>query len=207
MAEAACPLTNGASTLTISGIYRDSLDPSPQRQCRRNLSAGDARRSLILQWACRCGADRTRRVGRPHHFSLVSRRTEMDVRSRRGRHEVRPCRHAVRHGCWPCGRLPAPRTVHFQSVRRGMYRQRNTRLPAARIQGRCAFVPEPLQPKLLRAEIGLIWFRVRVAGDPQHASGFLNQRQHDREGACRRGPISRRWKTSGTARRVRPPGL
>lgn len=38
----------------------------------------------------------------------------------------------------------------------------------------CAFVPEPLQPKLLlRAEIGLIWF-AHVAGDPQHASGFTS---------------------------------
>jgi acetylornithine deacetylase len=37
----------------------------------------------------------------------------------------------------------------------------------------CAFVPEPLEPKLMRAEVGLIWFRVHVAGDPQHASaGF-----------------------------------
>ncbi|MDF2234758.1 ArgE/DapE family deacylase [Albimonas sp. CAU 1670] len=34
----------------------------------------------------------------------------------------------------------------------------------------CAFVPEPLGPVLMRAEVGLIWFRVHVDGDPQHAS-------------------------------------
>lgn len=39
----------------------------------------------------------------------------------------------------------------------------------------CAFVPEPLGPKLMRAEVGLIWFRVIVDGDPQHASGGFNQ--------------------------------
>lgn len=38
----------------------------------------------------------------------------------------------------------------------------------------CAFVPEPLEPKLMRAEVGLIWFQVHVEGDPQHASGFVS---------------------------------
>jgi len=39
----------------------------------------------------------------------------------------------------------------------------------------CAFVPEPLGPQLMRAEIGLIWFRVHVDGDPQHASAGFNK--------------------------------
>jgi acetylornithine deacetylase len=34
-----------------------------------------------------------------------------------------------------------------------------------------AFIPEPLEPKLLRAQVGPIWFEVQVDGDPQHASG------------------------------------
>jgi acetylornithine deacetylase len=36
----------------------------------------------------------------------------------------------------------------------------------------CAIVPEPFEPKLMRAQLGPIWFRVTVEGDPQHASGF-----------------------------------
>lgn len=35
-----------------------------------------------------------------------------------------------------------------------------------------AFIPEPLHPQLMRAQVGVIWFQLRVAGDPQHASGF-----------------------------------
>ena len=38
----------------------------------------------------------------------------------------------------------------------------------------CALIPEPLEPKLLRAQVGLIWFQVHVSGDPQHASGYLD---------------------------------
>lgn len=33
-----------------------------------------------------------------------------------------------------------------------------------------AFIPEPLEPKLLRTQVGPIWFEVQVDGDPQHAS-------------------------------------
>jgi len=33
-----------------------------------------------------------------------------------------------------------------------------------------AFIPEPLQPKLMRAQVGPVWFKVTVGGDPQHAS-------------------------------------
>jgi acetylornithine deacetylase len=36
----------------------------------------------------------------------------------------------------------------------------------------CAIVPEPFEPKLMRAQIGPIWFKLTVMGDPQHASGF-----------------------------------
>ena len=34
-----------------------------------------------------------------------------------------------------------------------------------------AFIPEPLAPKLLRGQVGPIWFRVEVPGAPNHASG------------------------------------
>lgn len=37
-----------------------------------------------------------------------------------------------------------------------------------------AFIPEPLEPKLLRASVGPIWFQVQVEGDPQHASGAFS---------------------------------
>lgn len=37
-----------------------------------------------------------------------------------------------------------------------------------------AFIPEPLLPKLMRAQVGPMWFKVRVLGDPQHASGAFS---------------------------------
>ena len=36
----------------------------------------------------------------------------------------------------------------------------------------CAFIPEPFEPRLMRAEIGPVWFRYTIAGSPEHASGF-----------------------------------
>ncbi len=36
----------------------------------------------------------------------------------------------------------------------------------------CAFSPDPFTPRLMRAQVGPIWFTITVAGDPQHASGF-----------------------------------
>jgi acetylornithine deacetylase len=38
-----------------------------------------------------------------------------------------------------------------------------------------AFIPEPMEPKLMRAQVGPIWFQVQVSGDPQHASGGFNE--------------------------------
>jgi acetylornithine deacetylase len=38
-----------------------------------------------------------------------------------------------------------------------------------------AFIPEPLEPKLMRAQVGPLWFQVQVSGDPQHASGGFNE--------------------------------
>ncbi len=65
--------------------------------------------------------------------------------------------------------------IHFQSVVEEECTGNGTLACLQRgYKADCAFVPEPLQPKLLRAEIGLIWFRVHVAGDPQHASGFTS---------------------------------
>ena len=65
--------------------------------------------------------------------------------------------------------------IHFQSVVEEECTGNGTLACLQRgYKADCAFVPEPLQPKLLRAEIGLIWFRVHVPGDPQHASGFTS---------------------------------
>jgi acetylornithine deacetylase len=35
-------------------------------------------------------------------------------------------------------------------------------------------IPEPLEPKIMRAQVGPIWFNVEVEGDPQHASGAFD---------------------------------
>lgn len=35
-------------------------------------------------------------------------------------------------------------------------------------------IPEPLEPKILRAQAGPIWFKVEVDGNPQHASGAFS---------------------------------
>ncbi len=37
-----------------------------------------------------------------------------------------------------------------------------------------ALIPEPLEPKILRAQVGPIWFKVEVNGNPQHASGAFS---------------------------------
>ncbi|WP_059410429.1 ArgE/DapE family deacylase [Cupriavidus basilensis] len=37
-----------------------------------------------------------------------------------------------------------------------------------------AFIPEPLLPKLMRAQVGPMWFQVQVDGDPQHASAAFS---------------------------------
>lgn len=39
----------------------------------------------------------------------------------------------------------------------------------------CAFIPEPFEPQLMRAQIGPVWFRFTVEGAPEHASGFQTQ--------------------------------
>lgn len=35
-------------------------------------------------------------------------------------------------------------------------------------------IPEPLEPKILRAQAGPIWFKVEINGNPQHASGAFS---------------------------------
>lgn len=72
------------------------------------------------------------------------------------------------------GFLPAA-PIHFQSVVEEECTGNGTLACLQRgYKADCAFIPEPLQPKLMRAEVGLIWFRVHVSGDPQHASGFTS---------------------------------
>lgn len=65
--------------------------------------------------------------------------------------------------------------IHFQSVVEEECTGNGTLACLQRgYRADCAFVPEPLEPKLMRAEVGLIWFRVHVDGDPQHASAGFN---------------------------------
>lgn len=35
-----------------------------------------------------------------------------------------------------------------------------------------ALIPEPLGPAIMRAQVGVMWLKIRVPGDPQHASGY-----------------------------------
>lgn len=35
-----------------------------------------------------------------------------------------------------------------------------------------AFIPEPVTPRLVRAQVGVVWMKVRISGDPQHAGGL-----------------------------------
>lgn len=36
----------------------------------------------------------------------------------------------------------------------------------------CAFIPEPFEPQLMRAQVGPVWFRYVVQGNAEHASGY-----------------------------------
>jgi acetylornithine deacetylase len=36
----------------------------------------------------------------------------------------------------------------------------------------CALIPEPFGPQLMRAQVGPVWFRYVIEGNPEHASGF-----------------------------------
>jgi acetylornithine deacetylase len=63
-------------------------------------------------------------------------------------------------------------TIHFQSVVEEEATGNGTLACLQRgYRADCAFVPEPMRPTLTRGEIGLIWFKLHVDGDPQHASG------------------------------------
>ena len=64
--------------------------------------------------------------------------------------------------------------IHFQSVVEEEATGNGTLACLQRgYRADCAFVPEPTGPTLTRGEVGLIWFKVHVEGDPQHASGRL----------------------------------
>lgn len=70
----------------------------------------------------------------------------------------------------------------------------------------CALVPEPFGPKLMRAEVGLLWVRVRVQGDPQHASaGFNNTGANAIEKAIHIWPYIKRLEAEWNARKTSHP--
>jgi acetylornithine deacetylase len=52
--------------------------------------------------------------------------------------------------------------------RGGVHRQRRARLPAARLSRRCALIPEPSSGVLTIAQVGVMWFQVKVTGHPVH---------------------------------------
>ncbi len=68
-----------------------------------------------------------------------------------------------------------------------------------------AFIPEPLEPKLLRAQIGPIWFQVQVEGDPQHASGAFSAGSNAIEKAFLIIQALKRLETVWNARKVDHP--
>ncbi|RWM34469.1 MAG: ArgE/DapE family deacylase [Mesorhizobium sp.] len=76
---------------------------------------------------------------------------------------------AVRNsGYTPQGR------VHFQSVVEEESTGNGTLACLQRgYRADAAFIPEPSGELFTRGEVGLIWARVTVKGDPEHASGFI----------------------------------
>ena len=66
-----------------------------------------------------------------------------------------------------------------------------------------AFITEPLEPKLMRAQVGPIWFQVQVTGDPQHASGGFHEAGANAiEKAYVLICALKNWKPSGTRARA-----
>lgn len=97
--------------------------------------------------------------------------------------------------------------IHFQSVVEEECTGNGTLACLQRgYRADCAFVPEPLEPKLMRAEVGLIWFRVHVEGDPQHASaGFNNVGENAIEKALQLWPAIKKLEDVWNARKVHHP--
>ncbi|HEY0200895.1 MAG TPA: ArgE/DapE family deacylase [Burkholderiaceae bacterium] len=70
-------------------------------------------------------------------------------------------------GYKPCGR------IHLQSVVEEECTGNGALACVARgYKADCAFIPEPFGPRLMRAQIGPMWLKLKVQGDPRHASGF-----------------------------------
>lgn len=64
-------------------------------------------------------------------------------------------------------------TVHLQSVVEEECTGNGALACLARgYRADAAFILEPFEPKLMRAQVGPMWFQVQVEGDPQHASAF-----------------------------------
>lgn len=91
-------------------------------------------------------------------------------------------------------------TIHFESVVEEEATGNGTLACLQRgYRAACAFVPEPTGPTLTRGEVGLIWFKVHVEGDPQHASGRLTPGTNAIEKAIGLWPaikaLEARWNT------------
>ncbi|WP_352688982.1 M20/M25/M40 family metallo-hydrolase [Mesorhizobium sp. M0322] len=71
------------------------------------------------------------------------------------------------------GFLPQGR-IHFQSVVEEESTGNGTLACLQRgYRADAAFIPEPSGELFTRGEVGLIWARITVKGDPEHGSGFI----------------------------------
>ena len=94
-------------------------------------------------------------------------------------------------------------TIHFQSVVEEEATGNGTLACLQRgYQADCAFVPEPMRPTFTRGEIGLIWFKLHVDGDPQHASGFTGGGTNAIEKAIELWPRIKSLETRWNARKA-----
>ena len=105
--------------------------------------------------------------GRPS----TRRRGRLALRPRRRRHEVRHHRSALRARCAEGSRIALKGRIHLQSV----IEEESTGLGALSTLQRgyradACLIPEPTDGKLMRAQVGVIWFRLKVRGLPVHVS-------------------------------------
>ena len=154
---------------------RRTCSPTGSRPARRRPLADPQRPHRRRQPGAgrRCGAA-TR--------STPRRRRRVDVRPRRGRHEVR----ASRRWSAPCaacsGSGLAPRApVQLQSVVEEECTGNGAL--ACVLAGHtadAAILTEPTRGAIWNAQVGVLWFQVRVLGAPAHAGDAPARRQRDR---------------------------
>ena len=108
-------------------------------------------------------------------------RRRVDVRPRRGRHEGGP-RGDRRRGARRCTGSGRAGRAGRAAVRRrgGVHRQRRGGLRARRQPRRRAVITEPTGGAIWNAQVGVLWFSVRVAGAPRPRRRGGERRERDR---------------------------